>query len=75
MKLGLGVHSPSALREGRSEEMAFQSIEKRDFALGFWVAQRFTAAITGLFSLSALRAAEKLDGAPDFVWRSASALR
>jgi hypothetical protein len=38
---------------------------------GFWVAQRFTAAITG----SALQIAEQLDFEFDFGWRSGSPLR
>jgi hypothetical protein len=39
------------------------------------VAQRFSAAITGLFSASALQIAEKLDFEFDFGWRSGSPLR
>jgi hypothetical protein len=35
---------------------ALQSAEKLDFCSCFWVAQRFTAAITGLFSVTALAA-------------------
>jgi hypothetical protein len=39
------------------------------------VAQRFTAAITGLFSATALQIAEKLDFALAFGWRSGLPLR
>jgi len=46
--------------------MASPPVEKVGGALDFWVAQRFTAAISGLFSAAALATVVKLHAARHF---------
>ena len=51
------------------------SFLKNSWSCAIWRAQRYTPAITGMFSIPPSQFAEKLLRLRDFGWRSASALR
>jgi hypothetical protein len=68
----LRIHS--LLKQSDSyQDIAFHAAATR-CRPGFWVAQRFSAAVTAFFERG-FTVAEKLDLGLAFGWRSASALR
>jgi hypothetical protein len=67
----LGTTIESALWEDRR----FTGFGKPSVGLRFWMAQRFSAAVIALFLNAASQAAEKVDVAGGFGWRSGSPLR